>query len=80
MCGRSDVGVRVLYPMWFRPISLVAAIMLSVFNIDTARGQESEPRAVVAAFQDALLATMKDAQSLAHLIHDADDFGVADVA
>ena len=53
-----------LYSAWFRPIVLAAAIVLSVFDIDEARGQEPEPRAVVAAFQDALLATMIDARSL----------------
>jgi len=49
--------------MWCRAIS-IAAIILCVFNSGRVAAQESEPRAIVSAFQNALLATMKDAESL----------------
>jgi phospholipid transport system substrate-binding protein len=46
-----------------RPVFLLF-ILLSVFGTRNLRGQESEPRTVVSAFQGELLATMKHAKAL----------------
>jgi phospholipid transport system substrate-binding protein len=46
-----------------QPISLLF-ILLSAFWASDLRGQEGEPRTVVSAFQDELLATMKQAKAL----------------
>jgi len=46
-----------------RPVFLLF-IFLSVFGARDLRGQESEPRTVVSAFQGELLATMKHAKAL----------------
>ncbi len=47
-----------------RPIRLSLLIILSVLGSGDLAAQEVRPRAVVASFQDTLLSTMKEAESL----------------
>jgi phospholipid transport system substrate-binding protein len=50
--------------LWSRPIRLSILIILSVLGCGDLGAEEVGPRAVVASFQDTLLSTMKEAESL----------------